>query len=98
MVEGCGGLIGDHGYWIKEEVARDSNLGCRSLERRQPKFAAPGGLWSLGFSCGFRGCGYRVIDHGWGQVAELFMEPPVVVVAEPFFQTLAQGRQRAVLE
>jgi hypothetical protein len=43
----CGKEIGDHGLGIKDGVAEDSILGSwsevRSLERRLPKIAAPGG-------------------------------------------------------
>jgi hypothetical protein len=66
--------------------------GVRSLERRRPKFAAPGVVGEVsGGSCGFGGRGCRMIDHSWSQVAELFMRPPVVIAVEPDFQALAQG-------
>jgi len=40
MVEGCEGLIGDHGYGFKDAVARDSNLGCWSARRSTQRSVA----------------------------------------------------------
>jgi hypothetical protein len=69
---GRGGLIVDHAYWIKDGLARDSNLGCwsarRSTQRSVAQWSAEpgaeaaqirraGGWGAFGGSCGFRGCG-----------------------------------------
>ena len=40
MVEGCGGVIWDHGCWVKDEVAGDSKLGSRSARRSTQRSVA----------------------------------------------------------
>jgi hypothetical protein len=39
-----------------QHATERSGVEC-GVERRLPKFAAPGGAGELGVSCGFRGCG-----------------------------------------
>ena len=61
MVVGYGELIGDHEYWIKDEVARDSILCCRSGRRSTQRSVAE---WSA--EPGAEAAQNRRAGGGWG--------------------------------
>lgn len=86
MVEGCGELIGDHGYLIKDRLARDSNLGCRS-GRRSTQWsgvewsAEPGAeaaqIRRTRESCGLRGYSWWPIDRSRSEIAKMLVVTPL---------------------
>ena len=94
---GQGGSGGGLEFGQRERKAQHaterSGVKCGAWSGGCPNSPRRGGLGSLGFSCCFRGCGWRLIDHGRRRIAEPLMGPPVVVAVEPVLQAPAQAWQ-----